>query len=200
MNGIEKITQRIGAEAQDEIAAAIGEAKSRCGEIKTKYEATAQEAYWKLIKEGTRELEQQVQRIGSSAGMEVRKSVLAMKQSYVDKVLTASEDAICAMPAEQYIAFLAEQAANASSNGYEELVFSAGDRARCGEKVCAAANKLLKKRGLDPKLTVSGDVGDFKGGVIVRMGDIDVNCTVEKLIEMRRGELAPGIVSILFDE
>ena len=200
MNGIEKITQRIGAEAQEEIEVAIRAARGKCGEIKAQSETKAQEEYQKLMREGAKDLEQQVQRIGSSAGMEVKKSVLAMKQSYVDRVLDASMEAICALPAESYIAFLADQAADAAVSGGEELVFSSGDREKFGEKVCAAANKQLKKRGIDPKLTVAADVGGFRGGLIVRMGDIDVNCTVEKLVEMRRGELAPQIVSILFDE
>lgn len=175
-------------------------ARGRCDDIAAKYEAVAQEEYWKLIKDGGKELEQQVQRIGSSAGMEVKKSVLAMKQSYVDKVLEKSVDAICGLPEEQYTAFLSRFAAQAALSGTEELVFSAADRDRYGKAVCGEANALLEGRGIKGALTVSDDVGSFRGGVVVRQGDIDVNCTVEKLVEMSRSELAPKIASILFDE
>lgn len=200
MNGLEKITQRITAEAEAEASATIAAAQGRCEDIKAKYDALAQEAYWKLIKDGGRELEQQVGRIGTSAAMEAKKSVLSMKQSYVDKALEKSLDAVRELPPERYIAFLSLLAANAVVTGTEELVFSSADKTAYGEAVRKAANELLKKRGVKAELTVADDTGSFKGGLIVRRGHVDANCTVETLIEMKRVDLAPEIASILFDE
>ncbi|NLV86665.1 MAG: V-type ATP synthase subunit E, partial [Clostridiales bacterium] len=63
-----------------------------------------------------------------------------------------------------------------------------------------AANDILKKRGMQPALTVSEDTGSFTGGLIVRQGDIEVNCSVSKLIELSRDSLAGPIAEILFSD
>ncbi len=102
------------------------------------------------------------------------------------------------MPEEQYVDFLAKQAALAANTGLEEIVFNAKDKAGCSKAVTKAANELLKKRGLLPKLTVSELTGSFKGGLMVKQGDIEVNCTVEKLVELSKGELASRVAELLF--
>ena len=48
-------------------------------------------------------------------------------------------------------------------------------------------------------LTVSELTGDFMGGVMVKQGDIEVNCSVEKLVELSKEELAAQIAEVLFE-
>ena len=64
--------------------------------------------------------------------------------------------------------------------------------------MAAAANDLLAKKGLPGKLTVSADTRPISGGVIVRQGNIEVNCAVETLVQLRRSELASQVAEILF--
>ena len=51
MNGIEKITARIRADAEAECAAIRAESEARCAEIRAENERLAQEQYWKLVLE-----------------------------------------------------------------------------------------------------------------------------------------------------
>lgn len=198
MDGINKITERIAAETRDEIAVMQAETVEKCRSIKEAYNNTAQEEYWNLIRLGTKEVESQVSRLSSTANMEAKKSVLAMKQEAVAHVFEETVSRLCSMPEEQYVDFLAKQAALAANTGLEEIVFNAKDKAGCSKAVTKAANELLKKRGLLPKLTVSELTGSFKGGLMVKQGDIEVNCTVEKLVELSKGELASQVAELLF--
>lgn len=198
MDGINKITERIAAETRDEIAVMQAETVEKCRSIKEAYNNTAQEEYWNLIRLGTKEVESQVSRLSSTANMEAKKSVLAMKQEAVAHVFEETVSRLCSMPEEQYVDFLAKQAALAANTGLEEIVFNAKDKAGCAKAVTKAANELLKKRGLLPKLTVSELTGSFKGGLMVKQGDIEVNCTVEKLVELSKGELASQVAELLF--
>lgn len=198
MDGINKITERIAAETRDEIAVMQAETAEKCRSIKEAYNNTAQEEYWNLIRLGTKEVESQVSRLSSTANMEAKKSVLAMKQEAVAHVFEETVSRLCSMPEEQYVDFLAKQAALAANTGLEEIVFNAKDKAGCSKAVTKAANELLKKRGLLPKLTVSELTGSFKGGLMVKQGDIEVNCTVEKLVELSKGELASRVAELLF--
>ena len=56
MNGIEKITARIRADAEAE-----------CAAIRAENERAAQEEYWRLVREGVKDTEQRVQRLGRTA-------------------------------------------------------------------------------------------------------------------------------------
>ncbi len=200
MDGINKITERIAAEAREEITAMQAETAEKCKAIKDEYSAKAQQEYWRLIGEGTKDCEIQVKRLAGTAEMEAKKSILAMKQETIAHIFDLSVAGLCALPEEKYVDFLSKQASKASVTGLEELVFNARDKASCSKAVTKAANELLKKRGLLPKLTVSDKTGNFRGGLMVKQGDIEVNCTVEKLVELSKGELAPKIAELLFAE
>ena len=200
MDGINKITERIAADTREEISAMQAETAEKCRSIKDTYNNIAQEEYWKLINLGTKDVEIQVSRLQSTATMEAKKSVLAMKQESVAHVFEETVNKLCNLPEEQYIDFMAKQAGLAASTGLEEIVFNAKDKAGCAKAVTKAANEILKKRGLLPKLTISEQTGNFRGGLMVKQGDIEVNCTVEKLVELSKGELAPQLAELLFAE
>ena len=198
MEGIKKITERIAAEVMAEIASIQEETAEKCRAIKDEYNQKAQSEYWRMVREGAKEYESYGQRLSGAAEMERKKSVLAMKQEAISRVFDKAIENLCNMPEDKYVDFLARQAANAASTGLEEIVFNARDKTSCSKAVVKAANELLKKRGLLPKLTVSGVTGNFKGGLLVKQGDIEANCTVEKLVELSKSELTARVAEVLF--
>ena len=126
--------------------------------------------------------------------MEGRKGTLAVKQEMVSLAFDKALEALCGLPEEDYVAFLAGLAAKASVTGDEEILLNARDRAAVGEKVVAAANAKLD----GGKLTLAADSGDFAGGLILRRGNVEANCTAELLVELARGDLSAEIAGILF--
>ena len=199
MNGIEKITARIRADAEAECAAIRAESEARCAEIRAENERLAQEQYWKLVREGVKDTEQRVQRMGRTARLEARKGVLTMKQESVSKAFDRAKEKIAELPEKDYVAFLAREAAEAAVTGQEEAILSKKDRAAVGAKVVKAANELLAKKGADGVLTLSDDTREMTGGLILKQGDIEVNCTVDTLLELSRGELAARVAEVLFE-
>ena len=79
------------------------------------------------------------------------------------------------------------------------VILSAKDRAGCGAKAVKAANELLAKRGLDGCLTLSDETRPMTGGLILKQGDIEVNCTVDTLLDLSRSELAARVAEVLFE-
>jgi V/A-type H+-transporting ATPase subunit E len=200
MNGIEKITARISADAEEEIRAVREGSASRCSELKAEYEKKAQEEYWALVRVGVKEAEQRVQRLSRTAKLEMKKSMLSMKQEMVSKAFELARERIVGLPEPDYVAFLARQASQAAVSGQEEILLNEGDRTRCGQKVVKAANELLGKRGIRPALTLGDSVRPVFGGLILKQGDIEVNCTVDTLLELSRVELAAQVAEVLFPE
>ncbi len=198
MNGIEKIVARIEADTKAEIDAINAEADAQCAAIQAEFEAKAAEAYEKRMAKGKADCAIRAQRLGATADMEARKSILAFKQEMVSEAFAKAVEAIANLPEEEYIAFLAEQAAAASSNGYEELIFSERDRA-AGEAAAKRANAILKEKGREAHLTVSAESALIPGGLILKQGDIEVNCAADTLVQLYRNRLASQVAGILFN-
>ena len=200
MDGINKIIERIAAETREDISALQAETAVKCRSIKDAYEKTAQEEYWKAVRFGVQECELGVQRLNSTATMEAKKSILAMKQATVTQVFEEATKRICDLPADQYVDFLARLVGKAASTGLEEIIFNARDKSVHAKAVIKAASEILKKRGISPKLTISGETGSFEGGLVVRRGNIETNCTVEKLLELSKEAIASQIAGVLFTD
>ena len=166
MNGIEKITGRIEADAQEQAKAIAAEAEAKCAEIRADYDKQAQDQYWARVRDGVKACEDRVQRMGRLAEMEARKSVLALKQEMVDAAFAAALDKICAMPQADYVAYLAKLAAQAATTGTETLVFNAKDQAACGQAVVDAANALLAQQGKPGRLTMSQATRVLRAGIV----------------------------------
>ena len=198
MKGIDKISARIEADARLEVEAIEAEARRMCEEIEAEYKAKATEIYEKRIAAGKADCTVRSERLGAVADMEARKSILVFKQEMVSEAFDKAVEAIVNMPEKDYVEFLANQAVAASSDGKEKLVFSRRD-AGIAEAVAERANALLRECGRKAELSVSAETAEIPGGIILRRGDIEVNCDVDALVQLSRKSMAAQVAGILFD-
>lgn len=194
MKGTEKIIAHILADAKEQADAILAQAEQQCADIRAEYDAKAKEAYTERIRRGVADCQDRVDSMDRIARMEARKGLLALKQQKVSDSFDLACEKIVNLPAEQYTAFLAKLAAKASVTGDEEIVLNAKDASAVGSAVVDAANALLG----NGKLTLSEKTGSFAGGLILRRGSIEANCTVELLVELCRSEMSAQIAKLLF--
>lgn len=199
MKGIDKITARILADAEAECAALKKESDARIEAIRAENEQKAQDEYVRLVREGVKDTEQRVQRLDRTAKLEARKSILSMKQETVSRAFDLARERIAELPERDYVAFLAREAAEAAITGQEEVIFCERDRASVGAKAVKAANERLAAKGMPGMLTLSDETRAMSGGLMLRQGDIEVNCTVDTLLDLVRGELASRVAEVLFE-
>ena len=195
MKGTEKIIAHIQADAKAQADAILAQAEQQCAEIRQNYEIKARDAYGEKIRGGVKANQDKLDSIDRLARMEGRKSVLALKQEMVSASFDRACEMLVSLPGDKYVELLAKLAAQASVSGDEELVLNERDRAGIGEAVVKAANEKLG----GGKLTLAGETGDFKGGLILRRGSIEANCTVELLVELCRGEMSAQLAKVLFE-
>jgi len=198
MNGIDKITARIEADAVAEAESLRLETEAQCAQIAADAEKQAQDRYWLRVREGVKSVEDRSARLAGTADMEAKKSVLSFKQETVASVFDAARQKLLSMSEEDYVRFLSDKAVEASSSGDEELIFNAADKERFGAAVTAAANAALASAGKSAGLRISSETGDFAGGVIIRRGRITVNCTVDALVDQARTSMAAEVAALLF--
>ena len=199
MKGIDKITSRIIADAEAECAAVKKESDERVAAIREENERRAQEEYLRLVREGVKDTEQRVQRLDRTARLEEIKSILNMKQETVSRAFELAKGKIAELPERDYVAFLAREASEAAVSGQEEVIFCERDRKSVGAKAVKAANELLAAKGMPGMLTLSDTTREFSGGLMLKQGDIEVNCTVDTLLDLARGELAARVAEVLFE-
>lgn len=210
MNGIEKLTQQISADAQAEIDALLADAQAKADAITADYAQRAEKAAADVLSKGEDAAAQREERLLSMAAMEGRKELLAAKQEMVSKAFDLALEKLCALPDEEYVALLAKLAVAAATTGREQLIFSQKDRTRVGKAVVTAANEILAK-AVAPKLpnevtdtkagsildkvvtgasallagtgmlTLSEQTRPIRGGFILSDGDVEVNCAFETL-------------------
>lgn len=193
MKGTEKIIAHIEADAQAQADAVLGEARQRCEAIKARFDEKAARLYSDRIREGVKACQDQEDSALRISRMEARKSVLSVKQEMVEKSFDLAVQQIVALPDEKYTAFLANLVKKAGPAGDEEIILNAADRARVGEALLKAVNA----DGV--KMKLSDETRDIKGGLILRRGSIETNCSVELLVELCRGELSAKLADVLFD-
>ena len=193
MKGTEKIIAHIEADAQAQADAVLGEARQRCEAIKARFDDKAARLYSDRIREGVKACQDQEDSALRLSRMEARKSVLSVKQEMVEKSFDLAVQQIVALPEEKYTAFLANLVKKAGPAGDEEIILNAADRARVGEALLKAVNAD------GAKMKLSDETRDIKGGLILRRGSIETNCSVELLVELCRGELSAKLADVLFD-
>lgn len=198
MNGLEKITARIEADAAADAVRIAEEAAKQCAAIRAEGEEKAQASYWKRVQDGVKAAEDRVARLEKAADMEARKSILACKQELVAEAFDRAEKKLLSLSGEEYIGFLAKLAAKAAVSGREQIVLNAKDREALGKKVSAKANEQLAAMGTPGKLSLSPESGDFSGGLILRDGNVSVNCTVSALVAEARQNQASAVAAELF--
>ena len=227
MNGIEKLTHQISADAQAEIDALLADAQAKADAITADYAQRAEKAAADVLSKGEDAAAQREERLLSMAAMEGRKELLAAKQEMVSKAFDLALEKLCALPDEEYVVLLAKLAVAAATTGREQLIFSQKDRTRVGKAVVTAANEMLAK-AVAPKLpnevtdtkagsildkvvtgasallagtgmlTLSEQTRPIRGGFILSDGDVEVNCAFETLVRLQRSEISGDVADVLF--
>ena len=204
MNGIEKITGQIDADVQKEIGAALDQARAQAKEIEARYESQAQTQGEALRRKGEQDAALRQERLVDVARLEARKTLLAAKQDLVGQAFDLALKKLLELPDQEYIALLAKLAVAASRTGREQVILSQKDRSRYGKQAVTMANDMLAKKA-GPRaaesagmLTLAGESRPMAGGLILRDGRVETNCSFEVLIHLQRDALSAEVARVLF--
>ena len=227
MKGIEKITARIEADAQAEVEEILRAAREKAEEIRAGYEAQAQAEAADAAQSREKAAQQRLERLEGAAEMEAKRQTLAAKQACIDEAFAKAQAELLALPEDKYAELLAKLAVKAAKTGREEIILSSRDKQRVGAKVAAKANAMLAKSVApnlpeelkDSKagsviakvvtganallqgtamLTLADETREMEGGLILRDGNVEVNCAFETQLRVLRETMAADVAAILF--
>ena len=198
MNGIDKIAGKIAEDARQEADSILAETRAQAARIADKYAALAKEENNKLLAAGEERSKEIRRRAISAADQEAKQQLLGTKQKMISRAFDIALQKLLALPENEYVALLARLASSASSTGGETIILSSKDLKKCGDKVLNSANELLAKAGKKNNLTLSAETGPFDGGLMLRSGKVEINCTLDAILRLSKENLAPEIAATLF--
>ena len=194
MNGIDKITQRIGQEAQSETDRIVTQGEAAAREIAQRYQRQAESLAAELAVRNQKAAAQQEERLVSVAQMEARKVTLAARQEMVEQAFQLAAEKLYTLPDDEYVAAVAGLLCRAAPDGRGAVIFAPGERETMGQAIVVKANAQLG----GGELTLSEETRPIQGGFILVRGSVEVNGTFEMLIRLQRDQIAGETARRLF--
>lgn len=219
MTGLEKVTGKILADAEADAARTHAGAEADCAAITARVDAELEAELEELREACDRECQALILRARSSAQMVRRNALLEARADLVDEAYATAERQIRAISGEDYVELLTKMLRTALKERLEseadslrlygediapeayEVLLSERDRAAYGDALMNAFRRGLgakfPRTALD-KLVLAEETAAIDGGLILRCGPIETNCSLSALIAEGRRQTEAKVTHILF--
>lgn len=219
MHNLDKILDKILSQARDEAEGVLAAAQRECKQIEKESVQRADGVVEAARVRAQRDQEAAVARAASTADMKKREILLAAKVGMLEKAFAQAEQYLYDLSREDTCVFLAHLLADAAAERLEavqrlqelygeeeagctdfEVVLCEADQ-EMGPLVIRAAKTFLKR--ISPAygkidFTLARDAAPIRGGLILRYGDIESNCSVEAVVGSIQGKIEFAVADILF--
>ncbi len=221
MIGLEKVTGKILADAEQDAREILEAADAECAAITARYRAEAEAEQERLREEHDRECTAVILRAKSSAAMVKRNALLEARAAVLDEAYAAAEKQIRSMTGEPYLELLTKMLRTAIKDqlaGEEEslrlygeniaperyeILLSERDRSTYGERLLESFRRGLGSKfpaRVHAALTLAQEPAAIDGGLILRCGPVETNCSLSMLLAENRRETEVRVSHILFGE
>ena len=215
MNNLHLIMDKIASDAESEAAKIVADAENAAGRIRRETMEEAEAILSRSLSEIEKEREDEMNRARGRAVMKKREVLLKTKVSLINGAYEQAKARILNMDGEGYCSFLSHLLADAvlerltqvsylkSEYGNDEetdqscdftVIFNENDKARYGAQVVKNAKAIMHKR---PTIAVADECADICGGLILRYGDTQTNCSVDAIIAHARRKTEAEVTRIL---
>jgi len=188
--------------ARERADATVSEAKERATDITLSYSEKAE-----------REAAAIIARASSSADILERNILLDAKSLIIDGIYEKAEKELLKLSGEKYFTLLKKNLLLAieslSVTEYSDedeteadfsdtfiLTLNAVDNAKYGERLIESVKTAVDN--LSKSIELSENFGEFSGGLMLRLGNIEISATLDTLIKGVRAKTETDVYSILF--
>ena len=207
MTGLEKVTGKIIADAEADARVIISKAEEDCAARRAEMQQRTDAEIEGIHMSADRDCEALIVRAKSSAVMAKRGVLLETRSEMVDEAYRRAAKQIRDLPSEQYFELLTIMLKGALSRQLEgeaeslrlygediapagyDIMLNSRDMKHYGDNLLRTAREVLcAKLGIVPsRVTLAAEPADIDGGLILRCGDVEVNCSLSMLFaEVRR--------------
>lgn len=219
MTGLDKIIDRILGDAKEEARLILESAQADCRKMAEDFAARAEQIRNDITDDAEKKGEAIVSRAKSAAAMNRRNLLLKTRNALLDEAFEAARQEVLDTKFGKYRELLtalltsalieeARAAAQSLAFGDEitefdtyEVLMNAADREAYGTAVVEDAKRAaLRHIGAEraARVRLSEQVADIDGGLILRYGSIEANCSLSMLIAQMRRTHEAKVAAILF--
>ena len=188
MNGLQAIRERIMEEARNTATQISEQADQQVTDILSAAETDKAQLLADATQKGKAQAESLLARARSTVAMENRKSSLRSRQDMIDRAIGQATEQVRRLPDESKVDYY-RSLISSSSIKDGDIVLSAEDR--------HMADKLLEGNS---GLSLSEEIGEFNGGLVIRRGLVEDNLTLAILVTNIRPELVRLAADTLFPD
>ncbi len=193
MSGLDRIIEKIGADAESVAAGMIEDAKIRAARIISSAEEEGDLQAKKITENAKSDSAAMIERAKSAGELLGRKQILKRKVDIIDATIAKSVGIFLRENPKEYFDGMVRLLEEYAASGEQTMIFSDRDLERLPEGFEKRANAAVK----GAKITVKGG-GGFDGGFLLINGEIVENCTINALISHKETQLRDEIHKILF--
>ncbi len=219
MVGLEKITEKIIADAKARADEIIADAEQECRKIDAACELKKQQIEQKIESDAVKEGEGIKMRAKSGIAMNKRDSMLSLRANLIDQAFIEAQNQILNLDAEQYRGMLSSllskvicervQSENDSIRLYGEdispakyeVLMNKKDKDAHGIAIIEGARRAIVGKipsEILDKVVLSSKTVNIDGGFVIRCGDVELNCSVKTLVDGIRPALEAEVARVLF--
>ncbi len=136
-------------------------------------------------------------RMLAQSRMQNQKKILKAKVEVLDQIFSSAAEKIAQMPDDQYNSLMTNLMEKAIETGDEEVIVGKNET-RINQDFIKQLNRKLGS-GYKGNLRLSSEKTDIGAGFILRRQKIQMNVSVEVLIDRVREEIEPQIVNLVFE-
>ncbi|MGM0651179.1 MAG: V-type ATP synthase subunit E [Bacillota bacterium] len=196
--GAERIVRRIMDDAEAQAESIKKEAAEKAEAVKADARKKAERREENILEQARKEAEEQKRRIVGVAQLEARKELLAAKQDLISEAFDGTLEQLVNLDDREYLSIIKKMLLNLVETGKEQVLCSAADLKRIPDSFWQEVNQELAGQGKKGELTLSLEPREIKGGFVLKADDMEINCSFEALLAMKRDELEPEVAAVLF--
>ena len=188
---IDEIESAASLEAEETLAAAKDEADGILSAANADAERQAAEA-----EADTERRVAEIKLAGVSARQRARRErLLEARQDLISEVIGGVRKKLHTLPEPEYFGLLARLAASAAADGDGAVLLNEKDRMRLPPDFEAMLSDMLPGGA---RLSVSDEIRPIDGGLILKYGSVEQNCSFDAIFAARREEFSDLINDALF--
>ncbi len=195
---VDKILQKIKAEAEAEAAALKAAAEEKAAVSRERLLAEARGKAEEIACQAELDAEETARRQMLIAELESRKSVLGVRRDVLDKAFSLAEKQLNELPREKWENLIVKLVLGGVETGREALLVPCLDRPKYEEGLLDKINEALQKAGKQGELVLCDQAGDFFGGVVIIGKECDYDASFAALLKSVRGQYEQEAVKRLF--
>ena len=221
MTGLDKMTGKIIADAEADAQKILEQADAECAAIRGRYVAAANAERDRLHEQAGRECEGLIVRAKSSAAMAERDVMLEARGRLMDEAYAVAEKEIRQLPNQKYLELLLDMLKGALKRQLDAeketlelygedcspeeygVILNRIDRERYGSELIGKLQRSVVGK-MNPanvsKVRLLSETADISGGLILRCGNVEANCSLEMVFADVRRKTEARVSHVLFDE